>query len=416
MLREIPGGDGRIAPVCPAGACAEAAGTACGRGRRAVRPDVAVGRAFHSGSWHWHLTEGGTPVDRTPTHPRGPRPALARRAALLDIPVSDCASPDAESARHHTIRWLSRFGMLPGEGAVAEYDALCLDRLSALFYPGAVGDDLALANNLNGFFFVFDDQFDGELGSRPEAVSRLVESVAQVMDADPPTGGRPAPGSLVASFRDLWRRLGAGAPKVWSDRFRRHWLGYLRAHHRESLDRTGDDPGSLDALLSVKRQSVGVQPCLDLHERLGGYTLPDRVHEGFPLAEMRQATDDVVIFVNDLVSLDKELAAGDVHNSVIVQRGRQGGTLEEAVRHVAGLANARYRRFTELAARLPAALAEAAAGPLAIRHAEDYVQGMRHVMSGSLAWSLETARYDERGVAAVHGGRLRPWARPGASW
>lgn len=40
-----------------------------------------------------------------------------------------------------------------------------------------------------------------------------------------------------------------------------------------------------------------------------------------------------------------------------------------------------------------------------------YVDGMRHVMTGNLGWSLRTARYDERGTEAVSGGRQRPWAQ-----
>jgi hypothetical protein len=31
-------------------------------------------------------------------------------------------------------------------------------------------------------------------------------------------------------------------------------------------------------------------------------------------------------------------------------------------------------------------------------------------MAGNLTWSLATARYDAAGVAAVSGGRARPWS------
>ncbi|MFC0601317.1 isoafricanol synthase [Streptomyces palmae] len=336
---------------------------------------------------------------------------LTRRAELLAVPVGTAASPDGESARRHTIGWLRGFGVFRGdEAAVAEYDALRLDRLSALFYPQAVGAELALANDLNGWFFVFDDQFDGELGHRPQAVARLVDSVVRITQEPDRRGPVPGDSPLLASFRDLWRRINSGMPEVWRNRFRTNWCGYVDAHKREAADRTGPAPHSLDALLAVKRHSVGVQPCLDLHERFGGYALPDAVHTGFPLARMREATDDVVIFINDIVSLDKELAAGDVHNSVLLHRGREGGTLEQAVRHVAGLANARYRYFEELAAQLPGWLGRHGAGPELIRHTARYADGMRHVMAGSLAWSLETSRYDARGVAAAGSGRLRPWA------
>ncbi|MEU1791669.1 isoafricanol synthase, partial [Streptomyces sparsogenes] len=341
-------------------------------------------------------------------------PSAARSAALFGFPPADLISPDAEAARRHTIQWLSRYGVFQGDASVAEYDALRFDLLAAYFYPGETGADLALGNDLCGWYFVFDDQFDGELGCRPGEVSRLLDAVVEVTrEAGEPAGraaGHAAEGPLVASFRDLWRRIHEGRPRVWRDRFRHHWMEYLTSYHREALDRTGSRPRSVEAVVALRRHSIGVQPCLDLNERFGGYTLPDALHGGFPLAQMREATDDVVVFTNDIVSLGKELAAGDVHNSVIVQRELAGGSLEEAVRHIAGLADARYRWFEETAARLPALLA--GTGAETRLHVGHYVDGMRNVMRGNLAWSFLTARYDERGIAAVSSGRQRPWAGP----
>ncbi|WKX73679.1 isoafricanol synthase [Streptomyces sp. XD-27] len=343
--------------------------------------------------------------------PRAQRSELARRIALLDIPAGRAVSPDGEAARVHTINWLRRFGVFAEDAAVAEYDALRLDRLSALFWPQATGAELDLANDINGWVFVFDDQFDGALGCRPDAVSRLVDDLVGITrEPTPavPTDVEAHP--LLASFRDLWQRLDSGMPPVWRERTRANWVDYLRAYTREAQGKAEFAPRSLAALLSVRRHSIGVHTCLDLHERFSGYALPRAVHDGALLTAMRAAADDVVIFVNDIVSLDKELAAGDVYNSVILWRERGGCTLEGAVRHIAGLANSRYRYFEELAARLPAALAEGGASPELLRHAALYADGMRHVMRGNVTWSLETARYDERGVAAVSDGRQRPWA------
>ncbi|QKV91353.1 pentalenene synthase [Streptomyces sp. NA02950] len=351
--------------------------------------------------------------------------ALLRRAALFDFPASAGLSPDAEAARLHTIEWLSRFGVFEGSEAVAEYDALRFDVLTGLFYPRARGADLALGNDLVGWYFVFDDQFDGELGHRPEAVARLVADVVRITEEPLSIPGAPdtweasevgydgPEGPLLASFRNLWRRINSGRSAVWRARFRHHWLEYLHSYHREALERAGSGAGmprSVDAVLALRRHSIGVQPCLDLNEPFGGFTLPDALHRGHPLARMREATDDVVVFTNDIASLDKELAAGDVHNSVIVRRERAGGDLEDAVRHIADLANARYRWFERTAARLPRMLSRAGVGPDLRRNVQTYVDGMRNVMNGNLGWSLRTARYDERGIEAVSRGRQRPWA------
>ncbi|MEC4018516.1 isoafricanol synthase [Streptomyces sp. H27-D2] len=351
------------------------------------------------------------------TEPTGfgsPRPGsnLAERTARIDIRAPLGISPDTEAARRHTLRWLHELGMLRGESATAEYDVLRLERLMAYFYPEARGADLELATDLNGWFFLFDDQFDGDLGLRPEAVAVLVDAIVRTMydvPEVPPRAGE-SPGPLLVGYRDLWRRIADGTPLAWQHRFRDHWREYLDAYHWESLNRTRRGPLSLEQFLRGRRDSIGVQPCLDLTERAGRYTIPRELHTGSPLAEMREITADVVIFVNDIVSLDKELAAGDVNNSVIILHRSEDCTVGQAVRRVVRATNDRIGRFQRLAEELPGSLADSGVPATLRDHVEHYVDGMRHVMRGNLAWSLETARYDARGIAAVSEGRQRPWA------
>ncbi|MEW2634359.1 isoafricanol synthase [Streptomyces sp. NPDC048389] len=358
-----------------------------------------------------------------------------RRAAAVRIPFPARLSPHAERARRHTLQWLQKTDLLAGDASVEEYDALRLERLMAYFYPDATASDLELAADFNAWFFIFDDQFDGRLGTRPEAIERLVDTLGRTMtiggthegeeareahwarEAEEARGGHgtEAPHAvssqpLVLGFRDIWYRATAGTPRNWQRRFREHWQAYMAAHQGEAANRNADRLPTPEQFLELRRHSIGVQPCLDFTERCGGYALPDDLHGSFPLREMREITGDVVIFVNDIVSLVKELAAGDVNNSVVVLSEQRGCALDEAVEHIAERANARTARFNELAAALPRLLDDMRV-PAEVRgHIGHYVEGMGHLMAGNLAWSLATSRYDERGVAAVSGGRQRPWA------
>ncbi|MEU3458806.1 isoafricanol synthase [Streptomyces sp. NPDC006733] len=348
------------------------------------------------------------------TAPSGPiqRDILAERTTLLRIPFPGRSSPHADRSRRHTLQWLRDLEILRLDQDVEEYDALRLERLMAFFYPRATGADLDLAADFNAWFFIFDDQFDGPLGRRPDDVEREVDTLVSILYEPPSPADGPANLSdnpLAEGFRDIWIRSAAGTPTVWQHRFRDHWRDYLRAYHWEALNRTRRPPMTLAAFLRGRRDSIGVQPCLDFAERCGGYTLPDMLHSGV-LAEMREITGDVVIFVNDIMSVDKELAAGDVNNSVILLLDTTDHTLDGAVELIARAANARVQRFQMLAERLPAVLDEYDAGAELRAQVGDYVRAMRHVMRGNLDWSLETARYRASGVAAVSGGRQRPWS------
>lgn len=331
-----------------------------------------------------------------------------RRTAAVRIPFAARLNPHAERARQHTLQWAQGMGLLSGGAAAAEYDALRLERLMAYFYPDAGAADLEVATDFNAWFFIFDDQFDGGLGARPEPVRRMAAGLAAVLapSAAPPAGAAP----LVRSFHDIWLRATDGAPEHWRRRFRAHWQSYLAAHEAEAHHRTAERLPDLRDFLEVRRETIGVRPCLDYTERCGGYALPDDLYGGAALREMREITGEVVIFVNDIVSLGKELAAGDVNNSVVIHRAHQGCTVEESVGHVAALANARTARFTRLAAALPGTLADRGVPREAREHVAHYVDGMRHLMAGNLTWSLATSRYDAAGVAAVSGGRARPWS------
>lgn len=331
----------------------------------------------------------------------------SRRTGLLDIPFPSRLNSAAGTARWHTLDWLDSFGLLSGRQAAEEYDALRLERLMAYFYPDAGLRDLELATDLNGWFFVFDDQFDSRLGRDPELVDALVGSVLEAMDG---TGPLPqAAGPLAGAFRDLWRRASDGMPELWRERFREHWREYLRAYRWEAVHRTSGEPLGLAEFLHFRRRSIGVQPCLDLAERCCGRVVPEAEHRGPELAALRELTADVVLFVNDLVSLEKEMAAGDVNNSVLVLRARSGCSLDEAALRVGRLANARVTRFQQLSTALPGSLTPAGTYP--VRHGvESHVEAMRHLMRGNLTWSLETPRYDPSGADAVSDGRPRPWA------
>ncbi|MEU5432398.1 isoafricanol synthase [Streptomyces sp. NPDC020719] len=330
------------------------------------------------------------------------------RTGLVDIPFHARCHPRHTVARQHTLDWLHQFGMLSGQHATAEYDAMGLERLMAYFYPDATDSDLALATDLNAWFFVFDDQFDGPIGRQPDAVARQIDTMLRTMSDRGPAPGDPS-NHLADSLADLWRRLGEDTPLLWQARFRDHWRDYLTAYHWEALNRTRTGLPSLPGFLRGRRDSIGVQPCLDLVERCGRYTLPQELHSGSPLAEMRWITADVVIFVNDIVSVDKELAAGDVNNSVIILHKGSGLSVERAAREVARLANSRVAHFQTLAQELTAALAVAGVSDRLRAHVADYVAGMRALMSGNLAWSRTTARYAEAGVEAATRGQ-RPWA------
>jgi len=64
-------------------------------------------------------------------------------------------------------------------------------------------------------------------------------------------------------------------------------------------------------------------------------------------------TNNVISWANDLVSIDKELRQGDVHNLAVVLSHERRLSLQAAVNLVGALHNAEVSAFIDLARRLP---------------------------------------------------------------
>ncbi len=99
------------------------------------------------------------------------------------------------------------------------------------------------------------------------------------------------------------------------------------------------------------------------------------------------ASHRVVCWANDLASLKKELASGDVHNLVMVMARAEDLGLQEAVDRVARMHDAEVRTFVSLSSRLPSFEA------VVDEHLGRYVAVLQARMRGNLDWSREAARY-----------------------
>ena len=99
------------------------------------------------------------------------------------------------------------------------------------------------------------------------------------------------------------------------------------------------------------------------------------------------ASHNAVCWANDVISLEKELARGDVHNLVLVLAHDEGLDLREAVDRVAHTHDAEVEEFVRLSSRLPSF------GVAVDEHLGRYVAALQARIKGNLDWSLESARY-----------------------
>ncbi|MFE2864989.1 hypothetical protein [Embleya sp. NPDC059259] len=197
----------------------------------------------------------------------------------FDIPVPSWIALDPAAARERNVAWACRMGLLNSDEAVERYRFSQGADVAAYSYPDAKDEDLDLAFDVNGWFFLFDDQFDVPAGRFPPAAA-VCEELIDLLHRPP--GTAPASSSpLATAFADVWQRMAHGMSRRWRERAARHWIDYLAANLTEAVDRhTGTVPDSRE-WMRLRRAVIGVRPSIDLCERVGHFEVPTpAVHAG----------------------------------------------------------------------------------------------------------------------------------------
>ena len=316
----------------------------------------------------------------------------------LYCPFAKIISPHSDSVHEETVEWALKFGLA---GADLRFQ-IDIGRLAGRYHPYASREVLQLVSDLCAWFFVRDDWCDeSELGKYPEQLdnwsTRFVEVLegAELTEYDEP---------LSFALRNLQQRLWAESPSdLWKRRFIRSVQEHFDAGLWEATNRLSGVMPDLDTYIRMRRRTGGMYVDSDLIEVTDGIRLPPEVLNDSKVRSLREASMDVVVWSNDLLSLQKELMKGeDMHNLVFVVQQVYGLSFQEAVLHVVDMHDSRVRYFMQAERYLPDF------GPGINSELERYVDRLRLRMRGNLDWSYEVLRYRVVAQASEKFGLLQP--------
>ncbi|KAA8880610.1 hypothetical protein F3087_40545 [Nocardia colli] len=265
---------------------------------------------------------------------------------------------------------------------------------------------MSVAADWLGWLFLLDDQLDeGAVGRDPVATRAFLRPLTTVCGEQPQRRAHDG-GPLSDALRDIWRRMAAAMPLFWRRRFARHLLEYLEGCTWEAANRALHRIPDLAVYPSRRRTAGAIWPALDVLEFVAHAPLPDRLLADPSFAEMCRAAADVICWTDDVLTVGKERARGDVHNFVIVLEHATGCTAEDAAAEVTRRIDRRLGDFLAGERRLAGVLDALPADPEVRRHAAEYVAGLRNWMRGHLEWGLRTDRYQVTGTAGTDPGYL----------
>lgn len=166
--------------------------------------------------------------------------------------------------------------------------------------------------------------------------------------------------------------------------------GFFSASVRQAFHQRRKECPTLVEYLASRPVTGGLDILTFVLAAIDGVRLPESLLSSPALERLTRASHDVCCWHNDLVSLNKELLAGEVNNLILVlMLDPKSGcwTLPEAVDHAVDMIDEGLVAFASLEREVLAK-----AGPHA---ASWYVHMLRHRVSGIVVWQECCARYQE---------------------
>lgn len=308
------------------------------------------------------------------------------------IPAIRCpfpvfVNPHAADAQRASRTWVQRFdlGRCP-TALVLDTATSRMGWLAAHCHPEAPYPALQLVTDWYTWMFFADDERDADpIGQEPCWLAATCGRYLDILH-----GAVPAPDEspLCHALQDLRDRLlalmGRGA---WMARFLHAMRVHLGATVWEASNRSRGVIPDARTYRRMRPLTSGVHVDVILAEMAEPLRLPTEVRTHAVVQRLTAASNNVICWFNDCISLEKEQQQRDVHNLVLVLQHEYGLALEAAMRRAVLLHNREVQRFVELTARLPSF------GAAIDAKLERYVRTMRARMRGNLVWSLASGRY-----------------------
>ncbi|WSJ90905.1 terpene cyclase [Streptomyces sp. NBC_01304] len=234
-------------------------------------------------------------------------------------------NPGLEETKEATWQWATSMGLdLP---PVAEKRMLRTrpELWISLVFPKVTQEQLDLFCQWLFWAFLVDDEFDDGPGGRdPRLCEEVITRLVAVLDGAAPHG--PMEDALV----DLRNRTCPDRSTGWNRQFRRDTVAWLWTYYAEAVERIAGHVPALGEFIQHRRDSVAMQPFLDLHEIAAGIDLPESARSLPAYIALRNAVSDHSGLCNDICSFEKEAVLGYEHNTVRLIQREQEGTIQEA--------------------------------------------------------------------------------------
>ncbi|KAI5924557.1 isoprenoid synthase domain-containing protein [Camillea tinctor] len=275
-------------------------------------------------------------------------------------------------------------------------------RLLALWYPDAEWEELKVATAYSVWIFVWDDEIDaGDTdAAHDEDLARAyykqsLDYIHHMLDLDDEKDASKdkAPNQNMTLFGDVGRGVVPATDRLQRQRFYRELENFMDQVGVEHNHRMAGTIPSLAEYLKIRSGSVGCAPQIALTDHMLRIRLPEEIMDSEAMRALWKETIEVCLVLNDIYSVQKEIAQGSLLNIVPAMFKNlppEDQTLERVSKDLDAALKGSIDRF-EIAAKT---LSETAPEDASLnKNLKDFVKWCRYFTTGVLYWSLESGRY-----------------------
>ena len=238
----------------------------------------------------------------------------------------------AEEAQRRHMQWADKHDVFRSKEERRRFAAMNIGALAALLYPEASSpEDVQLVADWCAWLLLRDDRWDAtespkeweRLAGRDRAYLRLMRqaSIQKVSDAYTGDDG------LYKALADLCTRLRKraleeGVPDPVDRRLIAVMKGFFFASVRETAYQHRGDCPNLSEYVKMRSVTGGLDILTFVLAALDGIRLPKGLLDEPAVRRLTDASHNVCCWHNDLVSLNKEIMGGEVHNLILVLQKR----------------------------------------------------------------------------------------------
>ncbi|MFF8918505.1 terpene synthase family protein [Streptomyces sp. NPDC015032] len=235
-------------------------------------------------------------------------------------------NPGIEETRKATWEWAESNGLVLSPTARKKMVRTRPELWISLIFPAASQQHLDLFCQWLFWAFLVDDEFDdGPAGRDPRMCEAAIDRLVTVLDGGPPRG------AMERALVGLRARTYQDRSAHWVRQFRRDTVAWLWTYYSEAVERAAGQVPTRDDFVRHRRDSVAMQPFLDLHEITAGIDLPESARSLPGYIALRNAVTDHSGLCNDICSFEKEALLDYEHNAVRLIQRERGLSLQEAV-------------------------------------------------------------------------------------